>query len=230
MKKEEERGRGPNKAIKPLYLLKERRILEMARESPFLCHGYAGFQTETCVLFMMEYMAGGSLQSYMKRVGRLPETTAAFYSAEIICGIQFLHARGVIHRDLKPDNILLDGEGHAKICDFGIVAEGIFGGAETKGHCGTFTYMAPEIHLKQAYGVAVDWWSFGVILFRMLNGRLPFYHGNCKKAALGSIVNRSPRYVKDLSEDAADILKHLLMKDPQHRLWITGFIRRHPFF
>ncbi|XP_053327980.1 protein kinase C delta type-like [Spea bombifrons] len=178
----------------------------------------------------MEYLAGGRLMSYLNRMDCFPETTAAFYSAEIVCAVQFLHSQGIIHRDLKPDNILLDGEGHVKICDFGLVADGIFGTEKTREYCGTFMFMAPEIHLKQAYGVAVDWWSFGVVLFRMLNGAFPFYASNSIMSEIDQIVYGSPQYSKNLSKKAVDILKQLLEKDPRYRLGMKGNIRRHPFF
>ncbi|XP_053316284.1 protein kinase C delta type-like [Spea bombifrons] len=213
------------------HILPEKRTLELARNSPFLCHGYAAFQTETRVFFIMEYMPAGSLEQYMRRVGCMKERTARFYSAEIACGLQYLHSRGIIHRDLKPDNILLDGRGHAKISDFGLVAEDIFGATLTTGRRGTFLYMAPEIHLGKGYGAAVDWWSFGVMLFRMLNeGLFPFYCGNCKKATARSIIHDDPHYHQGLSKRAVAILKELLKKDPEHRLGNTGDIRQHPFF
>ncbi|XP_053309720.1 protein kinase C delta type-like [Spea bombifrons] len=217
------------RSMKSLHIMRERRILEVARNSPFLCHGYAAFQTETCVFLAMEFMAGGTLESYMDSVGYMTQNTAAFYSAELVCGIQFLHSQGIIHRDLKPQNILLDREGHVKISDFGLAVEGVFG-STVRGHCGTRLYMAPEIYLKKQYGVAVDWWSFGVILFRMLNGTFPFFTGYCKKATVHSIINGRPKYTKALSQEAVDILTCLLKKDPQLRLWMTEYIREHPFF
>ncbi|XP_053323916.1 protein kinase C delta type-like [Spea bombifrons] len=217
-------------AMRPENIMKERRTLEVARNSPFLCHGYAAFQTQTCAVLVMEYMAGGSFEFYLKIYRSFTQSAAAFYSAEIVCGVQFLHSRGIIHRDLKADNVLFDAEGHAKICDFGIVAENVFGTAEVTEPCGTFMYMAPEVHLKKAYGAAVDWWSFGVLLNRMLTEAYPFFAGKCREARFRDIVHGSPRLSKNLSRKGRDILKQLLEKDPERRLGLKGDIRRHPFF
>ncbi|XP_053330381.1 protein kinase C delta type-like [Spea bombifrons] len=92
----------------------------------------------------MEFLSAGSLDRYLQKAGRLQPQSAQFYSAEIICGLQFLHRRGVIHRDLKPDNVMMDGDGHLKIADFGLVAEDIIGDTTTRGAAGTHTHMAPE--------------------------------------------------------------------------------------
>ncbi|CAH2307122.1 kinase C delta type-like [Pelobates cultripes] len=133
-------------AVLTTSILKERRTLEIAGGCPFLCEGLAAFQTQKHVFLTMEYIRGGSLQSYMDEKSCLETYEAKFYSAEIIFGLQYLHSRGIVHRDLKPDNILLDEDGHVKLADFGLVAENMLKGQKTTDKTGTRYYMAPEIY------------------------------------------------------------------------------------
>ncbi|XP_018082600.1 protein kinase C delta type-like [Xenopus laevis] len=126
-------------------LLTEANLLKIARDSPFLCQGYAAFQTQRHAFFVMEFLSGGSIEDELKDQGTLPIERVRFHSAEIICGLQFLHGKGIIHRDIKPMNILLDHQGHTKISDFGLAEENIFPGDTTTGWVGTLEYMAPEV-------------------------------------------------------------------------------------
>ncbi|XP_063302232.1 protein kinase C-like [Pelobates fuscus] len=154
-------------AIRADIILRERRVLEIARNCPFLCEGLAAFQTKMHTFFVMPYMFGGSLDWYLTIKRSLPTYEAMFYAAEITCGLQFLHKRGIVHRDIKPDNIMLDEEGHARICDFGLVAENITGGVLAQGSTGTTTHMAPEVAAERRYGASADWWSLGVTLHQI---------------------------------------------------------------
>ncbi|OCT70152.1 hypothetical protein XELAEV_18037073mg, partial [Xenopus laevis] len=122
----------------------EAQVLKISRECPFLCQGIADFQTERHAFFIMEYLSGGSLKQELDRHGKLDMDRVLFHSAELICGLQFLHSKGIIHRDIKPHNILLDQEGHTKISDFGLAKQNIFGDDTITGWVGTMGYMAPE--------------------------------------------------------------------------------------
>ncbi|XP_068134147.1 putative protein kinase C delta type homolog isoform X2 [Hyperolius riggenbachi] len=126
-------------------LLRESRILQQVRGSPFICHAYAGLQSESHAYFIMEHLPGGSLGSLIEQRECLPDHLVEFYTAELVCGIQFLHERGIAHRDLKPDNIMLDEDGHVKIIDLGLAQDQLTGGRTISGRCGTPDYMAPEI-------------------------------------------------------------------------------------
>lgn len=160
-------------------------------------------------------------------------TCYRFYSAEIAIGLFFLHSRGIVYRDLKLDNVLLDQDGHIKIADFGMCKEGITGDKTTKTFCGTPDYIAPEIILYQPYGKSVDWWAYGVLLYEMLVGQPPF-DGEDEEELFAAITDNSVSYPKTLSKEAKDACKTFLTKNPQKRLGCSARgeedVRTHPFF
>ncbi|MCJ8743231.1 hypothetical protein PDJAM_G00091320 [Pangasius djambal] len=207
----------------------ERRVLSLAWEHPFLTHLYCTFQTKENLFFVMEYLNGGDLMFHIQACHRFDLPRSTFYAAEIICGLQFLHLKGIVYRDLKLDNILLDIDGHIKIADFGMCKENMLGEARTSTFCGTPDYIAPEILLGQKYGTSVDWWSFGVLLYEMLIGQSPF-HGHDEEELFQSIRTDDPCYPRWLTRDARDILIKLFVREPERRLGVKGNIRQHPFF
>ncbi|NXP85668.1 KPCT kinase, partial [Passerina amoena] len=181
------------------------------------------------LFFVMEYLNGGDLMFHIQSCHKFDLPRATFYAAEIICGLQFLHSKGIIYRDLKLDNVLLDNEGHIKIADFGMCKENMFGDAKTSTFCGTPDYIAPEILLGQKYNTSVDWWSFGVLLYEMLIGQSPF-HGQDEEELFQSIRMDNPFYPRWLDKDAKDILVKLFVREPERRLGARGNIRQHAFF
>ncbi|XP_062238662.1 protein kinase C theta type [Platichthys flesus] len=207
----------------------ERRVLCLAWENPFLTHLYCTFQTKENLFFVMEYLNGGDLMFHIQSVRKFDQHRATFYAAEIICGLQFLHSKGIIYRDLKLDNVLLDSEGHIKIADFGMCKENMHDDLRTSTFCGTPDYIAPEILLGQKYNSAVDWWSFGVLLYEMLIGHSPF-HGRDEEELFQSIRTDNPVYPCSLHKDSKDILVKLFVREPEERLGVKGDIRQHGFF
>ncbi|XP_045446261.1 probable serine/threonine-protein kinase drkD [Melitaea cinxia] len=211
----------------------ERKVLALGTNHPYLCHLFATFQTDSHLFFVMEYLNGGDLMFHIQQSGRFPETRARFYAAEIVSGLKFLHKRGIVYRDLKLDNILLDFDGHVRIADFGMCKLQIYLDKTADTFCGTPDYMAPEIIKGLKYNQTVDWWSFGVLLYEMLIGQSPF--SGCDEDELfWSICNEMPSYPRFLSSEALSILTRLLDKDARTRLGgaecMHGDVRDQQFF
>lgn len=207
----------------------EKRVLALAWENPFLTHLICTFQTKDHLFFVMEFLNGGDLMFHIQDKGRFELYRATFYAAEIICGLQFLHSKGIIYRDLKLDNVMLDKDGHIKIADFGMCKENIFGENRASTFCGTPDYIAPEILQGLKYSFSVDWWSFGVLLYEMLIGQSPF-HGDDEDELFESIRVDTPHYPRWITKESKDIMEKLFERDPARRLGVTGNIRLHPFF
>ncbi|KAJ2959029.1 hypothetical protein NQZ79_g5482 [Umbelopsis isabellina] len=190
----------------------EKHILE-AVAHPFLVNMWGTFQDDANLYMVMDYVPGGELFSVLRKSQRFPDHVAKFYAAEVILALEYLHSKDVIYRDLKPENLLLDAQGHLKITDFGF-AKHVPDITWTL--CGTPDYLAPEIIQSKGYGKAADWWSLGILIFEMLAGYPPFYDDDhlklYEKILAGKI--KWPTY---FDPNAKDLLKRLLTPDLSKR-------------
>ena len=194
-------------------VLNEKKVL--ALEHPFLVSLFGCFQTQDRLFFVMEFVSGGDLMFQIQRSRKFSEQRSKYYGAEIILALNFLHKNYILYRDLKLDNILLAQNGHIKIADFGMCKNIRQKLAST--FCGTPDYIAPEILKEQDYGTAVDWWSFGVLLYEMLSGQPPFEADN-EDELFESIICDEVLYPAWMTNDAVAICDQFLTKNPNDRL------------
>jgi len=140
-----------------------------------------------------------------------------------------MHKKGIIYRDLKPENVLLGSDGYLKITDFGLSKEGIESGRKTYTFCGTPEYLAPEIIRGLGHDKTVDYWTLGALLYDMLSGSPPFYSSDREKM-FRNILEKPLEIRPYFSAESTSILKGLLTVNPNKRLSNPEEIRAHPFF
>merc|ERR1712156_86908 len=198
------------------HTLTENRVLRTIRH-PFIVGLKYSFTTEDRLCFVTEYVSGGELFVHLRRERRFSEDRTRFYAAEIVSALGYLHKRGVIYRDLKLENLLLDKNGHIKMVDFGLCKDEIFGNKVTNTFCGTPSYLPPEVICNMQYGKTVDWWGLGVVMYELLTGQLPFYHEE-KKKMYRLIVTEKVLYPRIVSAEARELISKLLTKNPDRRL------------
>ncbi|CAM9337277.1 unnamed protein product [Ectocarpus sp. 6 AP-2014] len=209
----------------------ERRVLGNV-EHPFLMRLHYAFQTDNKLYLVLDYCPGGELFFHLSRYKRFPEGVVRFYAAELVLALKHLHDNNIIYRDIKPENILLDADGHIKLGDFGLakdnVSDSTFGAQSV---CGTPEYMAPEVINKAGHGTAVDWWGLGMLMYEMLTGLPPWYTKDRQK--LFERLRGAPLVIpKNVSAPSAGIIGGLLTRNPSKRLGTLGALQvmNHDFF
>jgi serine/threonine protein kinase len=220
------------------YAITERRVLEAIRHHPFVTTLHYAFQTDSKLYLVLDYIGGGNLStnSYGRK---FTEDEVRIYVSEIILALEHLHKLGIIHRDVKLENILLDLDGHAVLSDFGLSRMFLPNeDQQAYSSCGTVCYMAPEVLQTSAdgYDMAVDWWSLGIVTHELLTGGSPFEIrgvSETEEELICRITEKEPYIQEDLSSDAEDFISKLLVKDPRKRLGggkdDAEELKRHPF-
>jgi serine/threonine protein kinase len=231
----------------------ERAVLRFTRH-PFIVQLHYAFQTADRLFFVLDYCSGGELFFHLGKAGEFRESVAMYYTAELVLALSHLHSKGVIYRDLKPENVLLDAEGHVLIADFGlskvvdksalkkdspnrsnvITRLKDMDSQQTFSFCGTPEYLAPEILTRSGHGKGVDWWSLGMLLYEMLTGLPPWYTKD-RRELFRRIQTAPLTFPRTISPQAQAIIRGLLQRNVHTRLGhqrtngIEG-IKSHEFF
>ncbi|VDM39985.1 unnamed protein product [Toxocara canis] len=215
-------------------------LVSTGQDCPFIvCMTYA-FQSPDKLCFILDLMNGGDLHYHLSQHGVFTESEMMFYAAEVILGLEHMHNRSVVYRDLKPANILLDENGHARVSDLGLACD--FSKKKPHASVGTHGYMAPEVLAKGvAYDSSADWFSFGCMLYKLLKGHSPFRQHKTKTANKDKNEIDKMTMTQDIelpdsgfSPECRDLLEGLLKRDVPERLGCKGRgpleVKEHPFF
>jgi len=211
------------------HTISERNVLALVNNEshPFILGLRYAFHTPAKLYYVLNFCTGGDLYYLLSRCKKFKEVQARFYASEVFLALQHLHKLGVIYRDLKPENVLLDSDGHVKLTDFGLSKESPT--ADT--FCGTPVYLAPEIWMRKTYGFEVDWWSLGCVLYEMVCGLPPFW-GDTIKDVYKKVINSTPKFPA-ISPECQACIEGLLQREPTARLGgrANGVdIKEHEFF
>ena len=216
------------------YVYAERKSLQ-ACDHPLIVKLYGSFQDAHSIYLVLEYVPGGDLDWFAqeKDKGRFDEDDAQFYAAEILCALEYMHSAGFMHRDVKPENVLIDAGGHTKLADFGFARA-----VDKNGRCftnlGTPHYLAPEqldIHSKVGYTHIVDWWSWACLVYNLLHGEPPFGTSEDTRYEVYLRVMKSKYKVPGhFSKDAKSLVKKMFVAKAEKRLCEVSAIKSHNFF
>ncbi|XP_063050671.1 cGMP-dependent protein kinase 2 [Engraulis encrasicolus] len=218
------------------HIHSERRILAEVN-SPFIIKLHRTYRDSKYVYMLLEACLGGEIWSLLRDRGSFDEHTSRFCVACVTEAFDYLHHKGIIYRDLKPENLMLDAEGYIKLVDFGF-AKKMKCGQRTWTFCGTPEYVAPEIILNKGHSFSVDFWSLGILVFEILTGSPPFT-GSDQMITYTFILRgiESLDFPKRINKRAADLIRKLCRQNPSERLgnlkngitdikkhrWFSGF-------
>ncbi|OQR82048.1 kinase [Thraustotheca clavata] len=215
------------------HTMTEREVMS-ALKHPFIVALRCAFQTDSTLFMVSDYCCGGEIFFHLKKFRAFSESMVRFYAAELISALGYLHSKNIVYRDLKPENVLLDAEGHLRLTDFGLSKKQVTSTSGARTFCGTPEYLAPEMLLsrkhKSMYGSAVDWWSLGTLLYEMLTGWPPFFDRDVQKMCENILIAPLTFPTRfGISSAAKSLISGLLERDPTKRLSAAA-LKAHPFF
>ena len=194
------------------HIMQETQILSTITH-PFVTNKFGGFVTKANLILIMEFCPGGDLFDQLYRHKSFSLKDVRIFSSQILLPLEYLHALGIVHRDLKLENVLVAQDGALKLTDFGFAKKIKY---RSWTLCGTPEYLAPEIILEKGHGKAVDWWAFGVLFYEMLNGHSPF-EAEDHLATYQKILDGTVNYPSKMPALAVDLVGKLLQKDITRR-------------
>jgi len=205
-------------------LCQEKLILSVVRH-PGIAKMLGSFANEHCIYLLTEFIPGGDLFNVLLKRQRFIQEIAKFYIAEVILLLEYLHEMGIVYRNIKPEDLFIDANGHIRLGEFSFSK---FTNGRTFTTCGTPDYMAPEILNGTGHSFQVDFWAVGILLYEVLTGFPPFPEAP-------NLVSRDPNtifYPPYLSGEAIDLIRKLLVTQPEYRIGFNGTldIKLHPFF
>ncbi|KAF4550026.1 Serine/threonine-protein kinase ppk33-like protein [Elsinoe fawcettii] len=212
-------------------MLRERRMLEHLNH-PFLCNLRYSFQDVEYLYIVVDLMTGGDLRFHITRK-TFTEEAIRFWISELGCALRYIHQQNVVHRDVKPDNVLLDSEGHVHLADFNVATD-LTPGKPLTSKSGTLAYLAPEVYRGKGYGPEVDWWSLGVLFYECIYSKRPF-EGNHHEQLAQNIMKGEPNYPvtnPPVSMVCLHAISSLLEKDRTMRIGASSWesFIDNPFF
>jgi len=199
------------------HVLNEMRVMKKV-DHPFIAKLYTALQDNKYMYFVLELLLGGELFTHLRNKGKLSEQAARFYAGIVVHAFSSLHSKKIAYRDLKPENLVMDEKGYAKLVDFGLAKQLLSGKTWTL--CGTPDYLAPEIILNEGHDLAVDYWALGVLIFEMVVGAPPFYAEDPMEV-YEKILGGNPAMPSYFTRNLSDLVKKLLRSQQSKRLGNT---------
>jgi len=199
----------------------EKRLLAKLSH-PFIVSLQWAFQTRDHVFMVLDYCPGGELFYHLQQRGSFSEADSRFYISEILLGLEYLHLQGVLYRDLKPENCLLDGAGHMRLTDFGLSKENLTQSTVFNSFVGTVLYLAPEMLRKESHGLPLDFYCLGCLVYVLLTGKIPHYVNDVQQMVARRAAGTEVEVPRGVSPEVGNLLQGLLEANPETRLGTNG--------